>query len=48
MTTVWIAGADEILRPPEDGLPYLRHDRAEQMNQRVEHVQPRPGEAAAR
>ena len=31
MTTVWIAGADEVLRPPEDGLPYLRHDRAEQM-----------------
>jgi len=31
VTTVWIAGADEVLRPPEDGLPYLRHDRAEQM-----------------
>ncbi len=31
MSTVWIAGADEILRPPEHGLPYLRHDRAEQM-----------------
>jgi len=29
--TVWIAGADEVLRPPEDGLPYLRHDRAEEM-----------------
>ena len=28
MSTVWIAGADEVLRPPEDGLPYLRHDRA--------------------
>jgi imidazolonepropionase len=31
VTTVWIAGADEVLRPPEDGLRYLRHDRAEQM-----------------
>jgi len=28
MSTVWIAGADEVLRPPADGLPYLRHDRA--------------------
>jgi len=28
VTTVWISGAEEILRPPEDGLPYLRHDRA--------------------
>jgi len=28
MSTVWIAGANEVLRPPEDGLPYLRHDRA--------------------
>ena len=28
MTTVWISGAAEVLRPPEDGLPYLRHDRA--------------------
>jgi imidazolonepropionase len=31
MSTVWIAAADEVLRPPEEGLPYLRHDRAEQM-----------------
>jgi imidazolonepropionase len=29
--TVWIAGADEVLRPPHDGLPYLRHDRAGEM-----------------
>ena len=26
MSTVWISGAAEILRPPEDGLRYLRHD----------------------
>jgi imidazolonepropionase len=31
VTTVWIAGADEVLRPPQDGLPYLRHDRAGEM-----------------
>jgi imidazolonepropionase len=31
VTTVLITGADEILRPPEDGLPYLRHDRAGEM-----------------
>ena len=31
MTTVWIAGADEVLRPPQDGLPYLRHNRAGEM-----------------
>ncbi len=31
MTTVWISGAAEVLRPPEDGLPYLRHDRAGEM-----------------
>ena len=31
MSTVWIAGADEVLRPPQDGLPYLRHDRAGEM-----------------
>lgn len=29
--TIWIAGAGEVLRPPEDGLPYLRHDRAAEM-----------------
>ena len=28
MTKVLITGAAEVLRPPEDGLPYLRHDRA--------------------
>jgi imidazolonepropionase len=26
--TVAIRGAAQVLRPPEDGLPYLRHDRA--------------------
>jgi imidazolonepropionase len=31
VTTVWIAGADEVLRPPQDGLPYLRHNRAGEM-----------------
>jgi imidazolonepropionase len=25
---LWIDGAAELLRPPADGLPYLRHDRA--------------------
>jgi len=28
VTKVLITGAAEVLRPPEDGLPYLRHDRA--------------------
>jgi imidazolonepropionase len=28
VTSVWISGADEVLRPPEDGAAYLRHDRA--------------------
>jgi imidazolonepropionase len=28
MTTVVVTGAVEVLRPPADGLPYLRHDRA--------------------
>ena len=28
MTSVWISGADEVLRPPQDRLTYLRHDRA--------------------
>jgi len=29
--TVCVAGATQVLRPPEDGLPYLRHDRADQL-----------------
>ena len=28
MSRVSVDGAAEVLRPPEDGLPYLRHDRA--------------------
>jgi imidazolonepropionase len=28
MTTVVVTGAVQVLRPPADGLPYLRHDRA--------------------
>jgi imidazolonepropionase len=28
MTSVAVAGAAQVLRPPEDGLPYLRHNRA--------------------
>jgi imidazolonepropionase len=28
VSAVSIHGADQILRPPQDGLPYLRHDRA--------------------
>lgn len=31
MSTLTLRGADAILRPPEDGLPYLRHDRAATM-----------------
>jgi imidazolonepropionase len=31
VSTVAIAGAAQVLRPPEDGLPYLRHDRAEEL-----------------
>jgi imidazolonepropionase len=28
MSSVWLRGAAQVLRPPEDGLPYLRHHRA--------------------
>jgi imidazolonepropionase len=28
MTAIAVHGAAQLLRPPEDGLPYLRHDRA--------------------
>jgi imidazolonepropionase len=31
VTSLSITGAAQILRPPEDGLPYLRHDRAGEM-----------------
>jgi imidazolonepropionase len=31
VSSVSIRGAAQVLRPPEDGLPYLRHDRAGEM-----------------
>ncbi len=31
MSRVWLRGAAQVLRPPQDGLPYLRHDRAAAM-----------------
>ena len=31
MTSIAIAGARQVLRPPEDGLPYLRHNRAAEL-----------------
>jgi len=31
VTRVLISGAAEVLRPPEDGLPYLRHHRAAEL-----------------
>ena len=31
MTTLAVHGADQVLRPPEDGLPFLRHDRADEL-----------------
>jgi imidazolonepropionase len=31
MTSIAIAGARQVLRPPEGGLPYLRHDRAAEL-----------------
>jgi imidazolonepropionase len=31
MTSVAIRGAAQVLRPPQDGLPYLRHDRAAEL-----------------
>ena len=31
MSSLSIRGAAQVLRPPEDGLPYLRHDRAAEM-----------------
>jgi imidazolonepropionase len=30
--TVSLNGADQLLRPPADGLPYLRHDRAAELS----------------
>jgi imidazolonepropionase len=32
MTSVAIAGAAQVLRPPEDGLEYLRHNRAAELS----------------
>jgi imidazolonepropionase len=29
--TICLTGAAQVLRPPEEGLPYLRHDRADQL-----------------
>jgi imidazolonepropionase len=31
MSSIAISGADQVLRPPEDGLSYLRHDRAREL-----------------
>jgi imidazolonepropionase len=31
MSSVWLRDAAQVLRPPEDGLPYLRHDRADEL-----------------
>jgi imidazolonepropionase len=31
MSTIWLRGAAQVLRPPEPGLPYLRHDRAAEL-----------------
>jgi imidazolonepropionase len=31
MTSIAIGGAAQVLRPPQDGLPYLRHNRAEEL-----------------
>jgi imidazolonepropionase len=31
MSSVWLRGAAQVLRPPEDGLAYLRHDRAAEL-----------------
>ncbi|HKE77996.1 MAG TPA: amidohydrolase family protein [Solirubrobacteraceae bacterium] len=31
MSTVIVQNAEEVLRPPQDGLPYLRHDRAAEL-----------------
>jgi imidazolonepropionase len=31
VTSVWLHGAAQVLRPPEDGLPHLRHDRAAEL-----------------
>ncbi len=32
MSSIAISGADQVLRPPEDGLSYLRHDRARELH----------------
>jgi imidazolonepropionase len=31
MSTAVVENAEEVLRPPQDGLPYLRHDRAAEL-----------------
>jgi imidazolonepropionase len=45
--SVSVRGAAQVLRPPEDGLPYLRHDRAAEMTLSAGSVAVRDGRIAA-
>jgi imidazolonepropionase len=45
--SVCLRGAGQILRPPEDGLPYLRHDRAAELSLAPGSVCVRDGAIAA-
>jgi imidazolonepropionase len=38
MSTVWLRDAAQVLRPPEEELPYLRHDRAGEQTLAPGHV----------
>jgi imidazolonepropionase len=45
--SVCLRGAAQLLRPPEDGLPYLRHDRAAEMSLEPGSISVREGRIAA-
>jgi imidazolonepropionase len=45
--SVSVRGAAQVLRPPEDGLPYLRHDRAAELSLEPGSVSVREGRVAA-
>lgn len=47
MTSLSVNGAAQLLRPPEDGLPYLRHDRAAELSLEPGSVSVRDGVIAA-
>jgi imidazolonepropionase len=47
MSTLSVEGAAQVLRPPQDGLPYLRHDRAGDLRLDAGSLAARDGRIAA-